>query len=163
VNVPGKRLGAALTAEKIYNPEGANGMSSLDIDSVAVSPDSTLIARGTASGIIRVWDVATGQNVAAFNVNGAASGDAAARPAKTPIFSPDGKTLVTADDADSTLAVWDVVSGHQVATLNTGRGAVASAAFTATGTMVAATTGKSATADGIGLWTTGKPLTSSSS
>lgn len=163
VNVPGKRLAAALTAEKIYNTQAVNGLVSMDIDTIAFSPDSKLIACGTESGIIRVWDVATGQNVAAFNVNGTASGTAAARPVKTLIFSPDGKTLVTADNADNTLAVWDVASGHQVATLNTGNGTVASAAFTANGTLIAATTGNSAAAHRIELWTTGKPLADSSS
>ena len=83
VNVPGKRLAVALTAEKIYNTEyNLNGMSSLDIDSITFSPDSKHVASGSESGIIRVWDTATGRNVSTFNVNGSASGSAAARPLK---------------------------------------------------------------------------------
>jgi hypothetical protein len=80
VNVPGKHLAAALVAEKIYNTEwNLNGMSSMDIDTITFSPDSKRVACGSENGIIRVWDVATGRNVFAFNLSGSASGGAAAR------------------------------------------------------------------------------------
>jgi WD40 repeat protein len=161
VNVPGKRLTANLIAEKIYNTQAVNGLTSLDIDSITFSPDSQLVACGTESGIIRVWDVATRQSVSAFSVNGSASGGAAARPVKTLIFSPDGRTLVTADDADGTLTVWDVTTGHQVATLNAGSGDVASAAFSAEGTLIVATTNNDAQGHTIEIWATDKDFAAS--
>lgn len=164
VNVPDKRLTMALTAENIYNiGNSLNGMSTpLDIDSVTFSPDSKRIACGSESGIVRVWDVATGRNVSTFNVNGSASGSAAARPVKTLLFSPDGKTLVTADNADSTLAVWDVASGQKVTTLTAGTGNVASAAFAMDGTLIVATTNDSASGHRIEIWATSQSLAANS-
>jgi len=159
INVPGRRLAVVLTAEKIYNNEPImNGVLSKEIDSVTFSPDSKRVACGTESGIIRVWGVTTGRNVSTFNVNGSASGGADARPVKTLIFSPDGKTLITSDNADSTLAVWDVASGRKVATLNAGAGNVVSAAFTADGKLIVATTSNSASGQRIEIWATAAQL-----
>jgi len=163
VNVPGKHLAAALTAERIYNSQSnVNGLSSMDIDTITFSPDSKRVACGSESGIIRVWDVATGQNVSAFNVNGSAPGGAPARPVKTLVFSPDGKMLVTADNADSTVAIWDTTTGQRVATLEAGTGNVASAAFTANGTLIVVTTSNNSKHQMIEIWTTGQSLTTRS-
>ena len=76
----------------------------------------------------------------------------------TLIFSPDGKTLITSDNADSTLAVWDVASRRKVATLNAGAGNVASAAFTADGKLIVATTSNSASGQRIEIWATAAQL-----
>lgn len=163
VNVPGKHLAAALTPEKIYNIEwDLNGMSSMDIDTVTFSPDSKRVACGTENGIVRVWDVPSGRSVSVFNINGGASGSAAAGPVQTLVFSPDGKTLVTADNSDNTLGVWDVASGRRIAALKAGTGNVASAAFMANGTLVVATTSNSASDHRIEIWTTGQSLTATS-
>ena len=135
VNVPGKRVAAALSTEKIYNAD-ANGYGEIPgIDSIAFSLDNKLVACGSETGFIHVWDVATGRSVSTFNVNGGVG----ANPVKTLIFSPDGKTLVTANNADGTLEIWDVASGRNVATLNVGSGSVVSAAFTADGNLIVAT------------------------
>ena len=159
VSVPGRRLAAVLTAERIYNNESMmNGIFSREIDSVTFSPDSKRVACGTESGIIRVWDVATGRNVSIFNVSGGTPGGTDARPVKTLVFSPDGKTLIASDNVDSTLAVWDVASGRQVATLNAGTGNVSSAAFTADGKLIVATTSNSSSGDRIEIWATASRL-----
>jgi WD40 repeat protein len=159
VNVPDRRLAGILTAENIYNNKSMmNGIFSKEIDTVIFSPDSKRVACGTESGIVRVWDVATGRSVSSFSVSGSASGGADARPVKTLVFSPDGKTLVTSDDADSTLAVWDVASGRKVATLNAGTGDVVSAAFTADGKLVVATTSSSVSSQRIEVWATSAGL-----
>jgi len=141
VDVPGKRLSARLTAEKIYNSQAnLNGMSDMDINTITFSPDSRRVACGNENGIIRVWDAATGRNAVTFNAGGiTASGAAIASPVKTLVFSPDGKTLVTADNTDGALAVWDAASGHEVAMLHAATGKVVSAAFRADGTLIVAT------------------------
>jgi WD40 repeat protein len=163
VDVPRKHVAAVLTAEKTYNTEwNLNGMSNMDIDTLTFSPDSKLVACAIEIGIIRVWDVRTGRNVSAFNVNGSASGGAATRPVETLVFSPNGKTLVTADDADSTVAIWETASGRKVATLEAGTGNVASAAFTANGILVVVTVSNDGKHHRIEIWTTGQSLAASS-
>jgi len=154
-NVPGKRLTMAFTAEKIYNPN-INGMSTIDIDSLTFSQDSKLLACGSEGGIIRIWDVVTGRNVSTFSINSSGSGNTAARPVKTLVFSPDGKTLATSDNADSALTIWDTASGHKVVTLTAGTGNVASAVFAPNGTLIVATTSSRAPGHGIQIWATGR-------
>jgi WD40 repeat protein len=160
VNVLSKHIAATLVAEKIYNVEwNLTGLSNLDIDTLTFSPDSKRVACGSDTGIVRVWDVPTGRNVSAFNVNGNASGSTAARPVKTLVFSPDGRMLVTADNADNTIAVWDTTSGRRVATLEAGGGIVTSAAFTANGALLVTTISNVAKHHRIEIWTTGQSLT----
>lgn len=144
---------ATLNFEKIYN-------ATVDqLDSIAFSRDSRTVACGSASGIIRVWDVATKRNVATFTVNGYDPSGAAAHPVKTLIFSPDGKSLITADGIDNILSVWNVASGRKIATLTVPSGTIASAAFTSTGKLLVVATDISAAGQKIELWTTGKSLT----
>ena len=105
-------------------------------ESASLSLDNKVLIRAAAAEsnqILCVWDAVTGRNVSTFNVNSSASGNAAARPVKTLIFSPDGKTRVTADNADSTLCMGCGI-GPPIAALNPGTGNVATAAFTAGGT-----------------------------
>ena len=70
------------------------------VQSVAFSPDSKTLASGSVSGTVRLWDVATGNQISA--------------PLTEPVgtigsvvFSPDGKTLTAANVGD-TAQSWNV-------------------------------------------------------
>lgn len=157
-SVTGSRLLATLIAENLYNsawnsipiPPGKN------IGSLTFSPDSTAVACGTYTGIVRVWDVATGRSVSAFSVNGDDPSGAAAQPVTTLAFSPDGRMLVTAGSTDGTLGLWDVASGRNLATLTVPGEDVTSAAFTPAGTLLVATTSSNPKDSSVEIWTTGK-------
>jgi WD40 repeat protein len=159
-DVAGGRLLTTFIAERLYNNAWSQGLPlpSRDIGSLAFSPDSTTVACGTSSGIVRVWDVATRRSVSAFSVNGSDPSGAAAQPITTLLFSPDGRKLVTAGKTDGTLGVWDVASGRNLATLSVPGADVVSAALTPAGTLLVATTSNNPADDAIEIWTTGKIL-----
>lgn len=150
------RLLATLAAENLHN---ASSSSAQNLDSLAFSPDSTALACGTATGIVRVWDAATGRSISALSVNGGDPPVAAGRPVTTLAFSPGGRMLVTAGSTEGTLGVWDVASGRNLAALTTvPGGGVASAAFTPGGTLHVATTSNNPVDHRIEIWSTGKTL-----
>ncbi|RKS08245.1 WD domain G-beta repeat uncharacterized protein [Nocardiopsis sp. Huas11] len=78
-----------------------------DVESVAFSPDGTLIAAGGVDGTARVWDVAGGEEVATLegHTDWIRSMD----------FNADGTALATGSD-DRTARVWDLDSGESTAT-----------------------------------------------
>jgi WD40 repeat protein/uncharacterized caspase-like protein len=73
----------------------------------AFSPDGRLLASGGWGRVIRLWDVATGDEVSSLTVSGKATAvlDVA--------FSPDG-TLLASADTDGGLRLWDVRRGRQL-------------------------------------------------
>jgi WD40 repeat protein len=75
----------------------------------------------------RLWDAATGKQVAILRGHDGGVGSAA--------FSPDGNRVVTAS-ADKTARVWDAAIGKQVAILRGHDSAVYSAAFSPDGNRV---------------------------
>ena len=107
------------------------------IHSIAFSPDGSILAsahgRGV-SGIIRLWDVQTGEILKTLTGHRDAVYSVA--------FSPDGKTLASGS-ADETIRLWDVDTGETLKTL-TGhvtdgfrKGAVYSVAFSPDGKTLA--------------------------
>jgi WD40 repeat protein len=157
-NVASRRVMERLVAEKLFNDNwNSNPYNISDIDSVIFSPDSRVIACGSDSGIVRVWNVATKHNIITFSVNGDDPSGVAARPVWTLIFSPDDRKLVAADRA-GVLGIWDVASGHKIATITAPSGKFESAAFTKAGTLLVATESDSASVHKINIWTTGKSL-----
>jgi WD40 repeat protein len=119
------------------------------IDSIAFSPDGKLLALGSDSGPIRLWDVATGHPVGPPLTGHLNS-------AQGVTFSPDGKILASAG-GDGTIRLWDVATGQPLGPPLTGHTQyVSSVAFSPDGTILA-----SASGDGsIRLWdvATGQPL-----
>ena len=79
------------------------------IESIAISPDSKLIATGVRGGLIRLWNVESKQEMDSLRGH---SGDV-----KSVIFNPGGSRLVSGS-TDGTVRIWDPVSGEQLRTLD---------------------------------------------
>ena len=78
---------------------------------VSFSPDGSKIALGYDDGTIKVWDILTKQAI--LTLSGGHTG-----PVYLVSFSPDEKKLVSNDYDNSSIAVWDLQSGVQLAALN---------------------------------------------
>jgi WD40 repeat protein len=75
------------------------------VDGVAYSPDGTVIATiGAEDGSLRLWDSATAQPLASFQV-----GEIAPVPLGGVAFSPDGTLIATGGD-DRTIRLWAVAT-----------------------------------------------------
>jgi WD40 repeat protein/class 3 adenylate cyclase len=79
------------------------------VNSVAFSPDGTLLATGSYDGTVRVWDTSTGAVLHKLEVGGGAYAVG---------FSPDGRFLLTgAGRLEKVVAVWDAKTLMRVGTL----------------------------------------------
>jgi len=102
------------------------------------SPDGTKLATGSMDGMAKIWDVSTGQELLSLQVH-------PDRLATIMLaFSPDGRFLATASDADSVdrnalVKIWDAASGEEIATFTEpGRtGAITGLAFSPDGARIA--------------------------
>ncbi|MCO5189632.1 MAG: hypothetical protein M9918_15730 [Anaerolineae bacterium] len=100
--------------------------------SAVFSPDGTLIVTASEDGSAKLWDVASGAEVASL--------DGHTDWVNTASFSPDGTLIVTASD-DGGAKVWDVASGAAVASLDGHTFGVNSAVFSPDGALIVTASG----------------------
>ena len=72
--------------------------------SISFSPDGTLLASGGEDNVVKIWNVATGQNLHILTHKSKVNSVA---------FSPDGKTLASGS-YDTTIKLWDVATGKEI-------------------------------------------------
>ena len=99
-----------------------------DINSVAFSPNGSLVVTASADGTARVWDAATGATIGELRGHGGSLNSAS--------FSPDGKFILTAGD-DATVRLWDAARFAVVRTIGgTHPRAVSSAEYSPDGRLI---------------------------
>ncbi|HEY7307784.1 MAG TPA: WD40 repeat domain-containing protein [Gemmataceae bacterium] len=76
----------------------------------AFSPDGAMMAATHQDGTIRLWDTATGRQIGRFREENSANKPDFYRP----LFSSDGKVLVTAARHDGTIRLWDVKTEREI-------------------------------------------------
>ena len=76
--------------------------------SAAFSPDGSRIVTASWDNTARIWDAASGKEIAVLRGHEDAVHSAA--------FSPDGSRIVTAS-SDNTARIWDAASGKEIAVL----------------------------------------------
>ena len=97
------------------------------IGSAAFSPDGARIVTASDDGTARLWDAATGKEIAVLRGHEGYVRSAA--------FSPDGARIVTASD-DRTARLWDAATGKEIAVLRGHEGYVRSVAFSPDGARI---------------------------
>ncbi len=141
-----------------------NGSASFIVNSVAFSPDGTMIAAGGATansagtitgGVLKLWLVSTGALLETFST-GAQSGVASVA------FSPDGSTIaaggsVTNGTVAGVLEMWNASSGALIKSLNTtAGGGVTCVAFSRDGSTLADGTSNTLSQGLIEVWDVAK-------
>ncbi|MCB0197767.1 MAG: PD40 domain-containing protein, partial [Anaerolineae bacterium] len=99
-----------------------------NVDFATFSPDGQTIATVSNDKTIRLWDVATGQEIQRFEGHKSA--------VNFVDFSPDGQTIVSAG-TDNTARLWDVATGEEIRRFEEFTGGLKVAVFSPNGQMIA--------------------------
>ncbi|MEG3858286.1 serine/threonine-protein kinase [Microcoleus sp. herbarium12] len=102
--------------------------SKKSVNTLAVSPDSSILASGGGDNNVILWDLKTGRRVRTIAAHKA--------PVNAIAFSSDGQTLASGSD-DKTVRVWNVRTGSRLLTLSGHTGGVNSIALSRDGQTLA--------------------------
>ncbi|MEH1935981.1 MAG: serine/threonine-protein kinase [Nostoc sp.] len=114
-------------SENYFLPKPLKGHSS-DVNSVAFSPDGKTLASGSDDKTIKLWNLASGQEIHTLEGN--------SDWIWTVAFSPDSKTLASGS-ADKTIKLWNLETGKLIRTLEGHSDGVSSVAFSPDGKTLA--------------------------
>ncbi|MBD2205328.1 serine/threonine protein kinase [Calothrix sp. FACHB-1219] len=98
------------------------------VDSVAISPDGNTLASGSWDKTIKLWNLATGEQIRTFSGHSDTVNSVA--------FSPNGNTLASGS-WDKTIKLWNLATGEQIRTLKVHSNTVISVAFSPDGNTLA--------------------------
>lgn len=120
------------TTGKAVDKNPLNGHTG-PVNSVMFSPNGETLATSGYDGTVRLWKVATGQEIGSPLTG--ATGEV-----NSVLFSPDGRTLVSGSGSgDDTVRLWDVATHQEIGiALNGQAGPVNSTAFSPNGEIIAA-------------------------
>jgi WD40 repeat protein len=94
-----------------------SGVNMRRLFAIAWSPDGNYLASGGNDEKVRIWDVATGKLILAYRKHTSTVYDLA--------WSPDGSKIASAGEAgDSTIRIWDPMSGKTLSVQRNTRGAI---------------------------------------
>lgn len=96
-HLPGRLVLWETDGWKLRSPGISTRMGGLS--SVAFSPDSRLIAAGDYDQCVRIWEIATGKEIATFNGHEAV--------VRSVVFSPNGESIASSS-GDGTVRIWKV-------------------------------------------------------
>ncbi|MBW4612648.1 MAG: hypothetical protein KME21_05095 [Desmonostoc vinosum HA7617-LM4] len=92
VRIDGANTGSGVIIEREDNNYTSDGVTS-----VAFSPDDRTLASGSRDKTIKIWNLATGQEITTLNGH--------SNWVTSVAFSPDGRTLASGSD-DATIKIW---------------------------------------------------------
>ena len=102
-----------------------------EVNSVAFSPDGTILASGSGDNKVRLWEVSTERKIATLNVHTPIG------PSLTAVaFSP-VSTILASGSGDGKVKLWDVATRRNIDTFEAHSGSVFSVAFSPDGTTLA--------------------------